>query len=265
MKQAERDVFAAIRAAVLGETDGGSVENPGLWLDPGREARTGTPEVVLAEGKTSEQLLESARTMLARTGRVIVSRVADEQRRELEGAFPEVAWRHNPGGRTIVGRAAQYSLPDSGGRVGILTAGASDFPAADEARLIAEEMGCTVRLYQDLGVAGLHRLIVPVRELLAWKADVVIVAAGMDGALASVVSGLLPLPVIGLPTAVGYGAGGRGKAALLSMLQTCAPGLVVVNIDNGIGAGVAAARIAALAARIRREVEEAISATPAEG
>jgi NCAIR mutase (PurE)-related protein len=254
---AERDIFAALRAALAGARQG-SIDNPGLCLDPEREARTGTPEIVLAEGKSMEQLEESVRAMLSQAGRVIVSRLEETQRRHLQAAFPDAVWRHNPGGRTAVFKTAEYRTPMTGGRVGILTAGASDFPAADEARLVAEEMGCAVRLYQDLGVAGLHRLVVPLRELLEWEADVLIVAAGMDGALPSVVSGLVPLPVIGLPTPVGYGVGGRGEAALLSMLQTCAPGLVVVNIDNGVGAGIAAARIASVAARARRDAQAAV-------
>jgi NCAIR mutase (PurE)-related protein len=257
-------VFDALRSALLGETDDGIAQS-GVWLDPGREQRTGTPEVILAAGKRLDQLVEGVTAMLARSGHVVVSRVTEEQRRELEMRVPEVAWRHNPGGRTLVGRTTTFHPIDTGGRIGILTAGASDFPTADEARLVAEEMGCTVRLHQDVGVAGLHRLFAPLRELLTWEADVLVVAAGMDGTLASVVSGLVPIPVIGLPTAIGYGAGGRGEAALLSMLQTCAPGLVVVNIDNGIGAGIAAARIARLAASARRRLRETISPRPREG
>jgi len=147
-----------------------------------------------------------------------------------------------------------YVEPCAGGHVGIVTAGTSDLPAADEARVIAEAMGCTVRMVADVGVAGLHRLFPPLAALLTWGADALIVAAGMDGALPSVVAGLVPLPVVGLPTMIGYGAGGQGEAALLSMLQSCAPGLTVVNIDNGIGAGVAAARIANQSAAARERL-----------
>jgi pyridinium-3,5-biscarboxylic acid mononucleotide synthase len=137
-----------------------------------------------------------------------------------------------------------YTPARTGGRVGVLSAGTSDVPVAEEAALMAEEMGCQVTRVYDVGVAGLHRLLEPLRALLSSEVDVMIVAAGMDGALPSVVAGLVPVPVIGLPTSVGYGLGGRGVAALLSMLQTCAPGLSVVNIDNGIGAGSTAALIA---------------------
>jgi NCAIR mutase (PurE)-related protein len=136
--------------------------------------------------------------------------------------------------------------------VALLTAGASDAPAADEAAWVAREMGCRIVRADDVGVAGLHRLEMPLRALRDARADVIIVAAGMDGALPSVVSGLVDIPVIGLPTSIGYGAGGGGVAALLSMLQTCAPGLAVVNIDNGVGAGATAALIANRAAAARK-------------
>jgi NCAIR mutase (PurE)-related protein len=137
--------------------------------------------------------------------------------------------------------------------VGLLTAGASDAPAADEAAFVAAEMGCRVVRADDVGVAGLHRLEAPLRRLRDERSDAIIVAAGMDGALPSVVSGLVEVPVIGLPTSVGYGLGGGGLAALLSMLQTCAPGLVVVNIDNGVGAGATAALFANRVAAARRQ------------
>ncbi|MBC7261723.1 MAG: nickel pincer cofactor biosynthesis protein LarB, partial [Chloroflexi bacterium] len=153
-------------------------------------------------------------------------------------------------------RKPGVSRPDSGGRVGILTAGTSDIPRAEEAALICREMGCTVFTAYDVGVAGLHRLFEPLQSMVEKeKVDVLIVAAGMDGALPSVVAGLVPVPVIGLPTSAGYGLGGSGRAALLSMLQTCSPGLVVVNIDNGIGAGAAAGMIANRVAAARKGME----------
>jgi len=133
-----------------------------------------------------------------------------------------------------------------------LTAGTSDLPAAEEAAMLCREMGCQVFTTFDVGVAGLHRLFAPLQQALdEYKVDVLIVAAGMDGALPSVVSGLADVPVIGLPTSVGYGLGGGGVAALYSMLQTCAPGMAVVNIGNGIGAGAMAGLIANRAAAAR--------------
>ena len=146
---------------------------------------------------------------------------------------------------------ADYVRRGTGGHVGVISAGTSDIPVAEEAVLIAEEMGCRVTCIYDVGVAGLHRLIGPLHDLLANEVDAIVVAAGMDGALPSVVAGLVPVPVIGLPTSIGYGMGGKGIAALLSMLQTCAPGLSVVNIDNGIGAGITAALIANRVAQTR--------------
>src|SRR5256885_13845682 len=145
-------------------------------------------------------------------------------------------------------------VPPNGGNVGVLTAGTSDIPMAEEAAALCHEMGCEVHSAYDVGVAGLHRLFAPLRAMLAAPADAIIVAAGMDGALPSVGAGLVDVPVIGLPTSVGYGLGGGGVAALLSMLQTCAPGLVVVNIDNGVGAGATAALFAHRGAAARRRI-----------
>jgi NCAIR mutase (PurE)-related protein len=189
------------------------------------------------------------------TGRVLVSRAApevvDELRAELEPTGATVLAAPNSG-TVLVTRAGARPPHDSGGVVAMLTAGASDAPAADEAAWVAREMGCRIVRADDVGVAGLHRLEVPLRALREQGADVVIVAAGMDGALPSVVAGLVDIPVIGLPTSVGYGLGGGGVAALLAMLQTCAPGLVVVNIDNGVGAGATAALIANRVAAARK-------------
>jgi NCAIR mutase (PurE)-related protein len=136
--------------------------------------------------------------------------------------------------------------------VAIITAGTSDREVAEEARMVIEACGQEARLEADVGVAGLHRLLGPLAELLTWDADVLVVAAGMDGVLPGVVAGLVDRPVIGVPVSTGYGAGGKGKAALLTMLQSCATGLTVVNIDNGVGAGASAVLIAARAAAARR-------------
>lgn len=220
--------------------------------DPQRAARTGMPEVILAERKSVEQCLAIAVTLLEREGRAILSRVSPELLAALHARFPGIV---EPGGSgaTAVVRGPNGTVAPTGGRVGLLTAGTSDIPMAEEAALICREVGCTVRTAYDVGVAGLHRLREPLAAMIGEsRVDVLIVAAGMDGALPSVVAGLVDVPVIGLPTSVGYGLGGGGVAALLSMLQTCAPGLAVVNIDNGIGAGAMAARIANRAAAARR-------------
>ncbi len=221
-------------------------------LDFDRARRKGVPEVVLAERKSPEQVVNITRAFVERTGRALVSRLRPEVEHALRAAFAEAVVDVRGEGRIAAVRAPRYRRTITGGRVGLLTAGTSDVPVAEEARLVAEEMGCDVAALFDVGVAGLHRLLEPLREMLGAGVDVLVVAAGMDGALPSVVAGLAPVPVIGLPTSVGYGAGGRGRAALLSMLQTCAPGMTVVNIDNGVGAGATAALIANLAAAARQ-------------
>jgi hypothetical protein len=129
------------------------------------------------------------------------------------------------------------------GKIGILTAGSSDISVAEEAKAMAELMGCEVLTEYDIGVAALHRFLEPLAKMLDQGVDVLVVVAGMEGALPTVVSGLADVPIIGVPTSVGYGYGGKGEAALMGMLQTCSPGLVVVNIDNGIAAGATAALI----------------------
>ena len=211
-----------------------------------RARRKGVPEVILADRKSVEQALAITRAFLTHTGRAILSRVGPELEACLRSEFvaeAELEWIAPP--RAAVLRRPDFVPPQTGGRVGLLTAGTSDIPVAEEAALLCREMGCTVYTTYDVGVAGLHRLFEPLRLMLdEAQVDVLIVVAGMDGALPSVVAGLVDVPVVGLPTSIGYGIGGDGVAALYSMLQTCAPGLSVVNIDNGIGAGAVAGLIA---------------------
>jgi hypothetical protein len=213
-------------------------------LDLGRAARKGIPEVVLAESKRDDQLVAIVRAFLERTGYAIVSRARPGQLALLAREFPAAAMETRASARAAALHAPGYERPRTGGHIGILTAGAGDIPVAEEAQLVAEEMGCHVTTIYDVGVAGIHRLFGPLSELLASDVAALVVCAGMDGALPSVVAGLSHAPVIGCPTSIGYGAGGKGRAALLAMLQTCAPGLTVVNIDNGVGAGATAALIA---------------------
>jgi len=227
-------------------------------LDLGRQARKGVPEVVLADRKTPEQNVAIAGRYLEAEGRAIFSRVGPDSEVALRRAFPLptiIEWLPAP--RAMILRRPDFTIPQTDGRVGVITAGTSDIPIAEEAALVCREMGCQVHTVYDVGVAGLHRLFEPLEHLLSQaRVDVLIVAAGMDGALPSVVSGLVDVPVIGLPTSVGYGLGGQGLSALLSMLQTCAPGLAVVNIDNGIGAGAIAGLIANRAAAARKAGSE---------
>ena len=226
-----------------GAQDGELGEHVDARPDFDRETRKGIPEIVLAEVKTDEQVLSIVRAFVETNGRAVATRLRAGTLALLQAEFPgHVDAR--PVARAAAIHAPDYIRPQTGGHVGILTAGTSDIPVAEEARLVAEEMGCQTATLYDVGVAGLHRLLSPLRELLASDVAVLVVCAGMDGALPSVVSGLSPVPVIGVPTSIGYGVGGKGRAALLAMLQTCAPGLTVVNIDNGAGAGATAALIA---------------------
>ena len=210
-----------------------------------RERRKGVPEIILADTKSTEQALAITAAFVESSGRAILSRVPPGLEAALRESYGGDGYEWYAASRTVIIRRGEHKVPPTGGRVGIVTAGTSDQPVAEQAAIVCQEMGCAVRLVTDVGVAGIHRLFGPLKELIEEvDVDVIIVAAGMDGALPSVVSGLVGVPVIGLPTSVGYGYGGQGEAALMAMLQTCAPGLAVVNIDNGVGAGAMAAMIA---------------------
>ncbi|MBO0779094.1 MAG: nickel pincer cofactor biosynthesis protein LarB [Ktedonobacteraceae bacterium] len=219
--------------------------------DPGREQRKGAPEVIFGETKEVGQIIAMAQGLLAGSGRALISRIPPAALAPVQDAFRDYTVRIREAARSMVIYRPDYVRHTTGGHVGVISAGTSDIPVADEAALVVEEMGCRVTCIYDVGVAGLHRLLEPLRDLLADEVDAIIVAAGMDGALPSVVAGLVPVPVIGLPTSIGYGLGGKGIAALLSMLQTCAPGLSIVNIDNGVGAGITAGLIANRVAQAR--------------
>ena len=213
-------------------------------LDLGRPRRKGVPEVVYARAKSPAQVAGICATLLESRERVIVSSPNPEHETKLRKTLPNTSIRQV--GRSIV--LGDGSPSPSGGRVGALSAGTSDLPVLEEALAVAREMGASVKSFNDVGVAGVHRLAAPLEELRTFDPDALIVAAGMEGALPSVVSGLVSVPVIGLPTSTGYGLGGDGTAAILGMLQTCSPGLSVVNVDNGVGAGATAALISNRAA-----------------
>ena len=217
-------------------------------LDTDRHARKGVPEVVYAPGKTPEQLVKICDAMVNHTGRAITSSLDQERWAALEAFFGDRIAVANRDANMAVIRGSGREPEPAGGRLGILTAGTADIPAAEQSRIIAEEMGCAVITAHDVGIAGVHRLVEPLTDMIDSGVAVIIVAAGMEGALPSVVSGLVPVPVVGLPTSTGYGLGGGGITALLTMLQSCSPGLVVVNIDNGVGAGATGALIANQAA-----------------
>jgi NCAIR mutase (PurE)-related protein len=207
-------------------------------LDTHRELRTGLPEVIYCPGKTTEQIREIARAMLAHPGGALLATRADAAAFEAVRDLSE-SIRYDETGRVIVLRAAPEEAPL--GNVTVVCAGTSDLPVAQEAITVAESIGAKCARITDVGVAGLHRTLAVQDELRA--ADVLIVVAGMEGALPSVVAGLVSAPVIAVPTSVGYGSSFGGLAALLAMLNSCAPGIAVTNIDNGFGAAVLASRI----------------------
>jgi NCAIR mutase (PurE)-related protein len=242
-----RDSAEAGGASDVVVADGGVVR-----ADVGRERRKGTPEVILADRKAPDDVLKAVRAFLDAGGRAILSRVPPVVADRLREEHADSRVESYPASGMLVVKRPDWRAPSVGGCVGVMTAGTSDVPIAEEAQVVASEMGARVVHAYDVGVAGLHRLAQPLRQFGEQAVDVIVVAAGMDGALPSVVAGLVAVPVIGLPTSVGYGLGGRGVAALLGMLQSCAPGLTVVNIDNGIGAGITAAMIANRVAAARR-------------
>jgi len=206
-------------------------------LDRHRELRCGHPEVVYGAGKTPEQLVEISRALISDHGRLLITRATDEGAAAVREALPEVV--HHPASRALTS-----GLPARGegeGFVLVVCAGTSDLPVAEEAELSARLLGARTELVADVGVAGLHRILETTDRLRAARALVVV--AGMEGALPSVVAGLVERPVIAVPTSVGYGASLGGLAALLGMLNSCAAGISVVNIDNGFGAGYQAALI----------------------
>ncbi len=206
-------------------------------IDHHRELRCGFPEVIFCPGKTPEQVAKIAGRMRKAGSTVLATRASDEQIRLVRRRFPKA--RIEKAARAIVIGPKPAA---SGGRVAVVSAGTSDIPVAEEARVTAELMGVAVTPIYDAGVAGLHRILARRRELA--ESDAVVVTAGMEGALASVVGGLVACPVVACPTSIGYGASFGGVAALLAMLNSCCPGVSVVNIDDGFGAGYVAGLIA---------------------
>jgi NCAIR mutase (PurE)-related protein len=227
-----------------------------IRIDVGRQERSGIPEVVFAQTKDPADVWTASQTLATKNGRALASRCSGEAAVFAIDAANNSSNRftvdYDDVSRVLITIFQGSTVRGSGGLVGIISAGTSDAPFAAEAAAMAREMGCIVKMISDVGVAGLHRLVQPLERLMADGADALIVAAGMDGALPSVVAGLVDVPVIGLPTSTGYGFGGQGVGALTSMLQSCAPGLAVVNIDNGIGAGSMAALIANRVAAARQ-------------
>jgi hypothetical protein len=220
-------------------------------IDVGREFRKGIPEVILAEGKSPQEVVEIALRMLEENGRAIISRAGKEQTDAVKEAVPNDVLLQVHKAGMIVLKKKDFEVKITGGKIGILTAGTSDIHVAEEAKIIAEEMGCEVITAYDVGVAGIHRLFSPLKEMIEREVDVVVVVAGREGALPSVVAGLVDVPVIAVPTSVGYGLGEKGVSALMAMLQACSLGIAVVNIDGGVAAGVTAALVANRVAKFK--------------
>ena len=207
-------------------------------LDHHRSIRCGFPEVIFCQGKTTEQVVAIITRMADHGHAVLATRAAPEVYEAVRARHPDAIYHSAARAMVLVGR---QRCPRLEGLVAIVSAGTSDQPVAEEARVTAEVMGCRTEPFYDVGVAGIHRLLAHTEAIA--KATVVIVVAGMEGALASVVGGLVDVPVIGVPTSIGYGASFQGLAPLLTMLNSCAAGVGVVNIDNGFGAGYLAALI----------------------
>jgi len=204
-------------------------------IDAERRARTGVPEVIFAAGKTLEQNLALVAALHARTGFALATRIPHDQQAALAAAYPDAVLE------PVAGALRRGTLPRTGQRVAVVCAGTSDLPVAQEAAFTLDAFGDDVVRATDVGVAGVHRLFEVLDELRVCRA--IVVVAGMEGALPSVVAGLVQAPVIAVPTSVGYGAAFDGLAALLAMLTACAPGIGVVNIDNGFGAAALAHKI----------------------
>ncbi|CAN5309691.1 nickel pincer cofactor biosynthesis protein LarB [soil metagenome] len=232
LQAGEIDVEEACRRLAAWPTE----RLPFATIDHHRSLRNGFPEVVYCAGKSPAQAAEIGSRIWRRTGRMLATRVTLKHAEALRQAVP--AARHNPLAGTV---SAGTPAPSQGPPVLVVTAGTSDLPVAEEASETIRMLGEPVKGLADVGVAGLHRLLE--HQAQVAEAGVIVVVAGMDGALASVIGGLARAPVIAVPTSIGYGASFGGLAALLAMLNTCAAGVVTVNIDNGFGAGVAAARI----------------------
>ncbi|MCK4476464.1 MAG: nickel pincer cofactor biosynthesis protein LarB [Methanophagales archaeon] len=216
-------------------------------IDVNRLYRTGIPEIIFAEGKSSAEVADIAMALATAKGFALISRArekdVEELKKRVEEESEDFEVDYNEVAKTIIVKKRGYEF-EKIDKIGLIAAGTADIPVAEEARVVAEVCGCEVIKAYDVGIAGIHRLVEPLEEIVNANVAAIIVVAGMEGALPSVVASLVNVPVIGVPTSVGYGLGGKGTAALLSMLQSCSPGLAVVNIDNGVGAGTFAAKCA---------------------
>ena len=215
-------------------------------LDIFRKARTGVPEVIYAQNKDPQMVIKIINSFIKKKEFAIISRYTQEQYVLITKKFESKDYNIevNELGKIIIIKEKSFNFVEKKGRVGIITAGSSDIPVAEEAGAIVRVMGCKVFTSYDVGIAGFHRIFTPLSEMIKNEVDIIIVCAGMEGTLPGVVAALVDVPVIGVPVSSGYGLGEKGMGALTTMLQSCSPGLVVVNIDNGFGAGASAALVA---------------------
>lgn len=213
-------------------------------IDIGRKKRRGIPEVIYAESKQLHEIKKIILRVLDKSNAILVSRITKPDYPKVLKFLSRTKFNVMKGKNNTTILVYKKKIKKTGGKVGILTAGTSDIGVAEEARLMCEAMNCSYICSYDVGVAGMHRIFPVLRKFVNEGVDVVIVVAGMEGALATLVTSTLDIPVIGVPTSVGYGYGEKGIAALASMLQSCTLGLSVVNIDNGIAAGAIGANIA---------------------
>jgi len=218
-------------------------------LDTKRAYRAGVPEMILGEGKRPQDAARIAVQMAKERGYALVTRGGKQHAVEIKKRLPAgFDLSHNAAARTILVKRRGYTFPKTGA-VGVLAAGTADVPVAEEAAVAVEVMGCRVMKAYDVGIAGIHRLFKPLEQMMRGGVAAIVVVAGMEGALPSVVASLVDVPVVGVPTSVGYGVGMKGAATLMAMLQSCSPKVAVMNIDNGLGAGVFAGLIARQAKR----------------
>ena len=212
-------------------------------IDLGREVRKGIPEVVFAERKENSEIKKIIKNVLKKRNSIVISRIPKENYQDICNYCKKNDFKLSVGQNCTTILVYKKPIKKTNGKVGIITAGTSDIGIAEESRLMCESMSCNCITSYDVGIAGLHRIFPVLKEFVKSGVDAIIVVAGMEGALASVVSSTVNVPIIGVPTSIGYGYGEKGVAALAAMLQSCSLGLTVVNIDNGIGAGAAAAKI----------------------
>jgi len=213
-------------------------------IDINRRMRKGIPEIIFAETKELDEIKKIIKKILEKTNSVIVSRIKKDDYSKIKIFAKKLKVKIKTGKKSSTILLFKKPIKFQGGKVGIITAGTSDVGVAEESRLICEAMNCRCFTSYDVGVAGIQRIFPVLKEMISEDVDCIIVAAGMEGALATLVSSMVDIPIIGIPISAGYGYGGKGITALASMLQSCSLGLSVVNIDNGIAAGGIAANIA---------------------